>query len=331
MRVLVTGGAGFIGSHVAERLAREGHAVFILDDLNDFYPVILKEQNLDAVRQIGLRAFYKADIRDVELIRKIMSEISPNVVIHLAARTGVRFSVEQPFLYEEVNIRGTLGLLEASRLAKVQRFIFASSSSVYGLTNSVPFREDDPAIVPISPYAATKIAGEKLCQVYSHLYNLSVICLRFFTVYGPRQRPDLAIRKFTELIDAGEEITIYGDGASARDYTYVDDIVQGVVACLDYPCSYEVFNLGGSCPVPINTVIETLETALNRKARVRRIPAQPGDVPVTYADIQKAGELLGYAPGTTFQEGVERFIHWYREHRVAISAAPPADVSIAGS
>src|SRR5580658_470679 len=223
MRILITGGAGFIGSHVAERLLRDGHEIFILDDLNDFYSPALKRWNLAAVARAGMAGFYDCDIRNTERTRQVVEELCPGVVIHLAARGGVRQSLEQPFLYEEVNVRGTLTLLEASRAARVQKFIFASSSSVYGIGSHLPFREDDQTQLAISPYAATKIAGEKMCFVYSHLYGLKVITLRLFSVYGPRQRPDLAIRKFAELMDSGREIQIHGDGQASRDYTYVDD------------------------------------------------------------------------------------------------------------
>jgi UDP-glucuronate 4-epimerase len=313
MRILITGGAGFIGSHLAERLLRDGHEIFILDDLNDFYSPALKRQNLAAVERAGMAGFYDCDIRDAERTRLLVEELRPGVVIHLAARGGVRQSLEQPFLYEEVNIRGTLTLLEASRAARVQKFIFASSSSVYGVDSHLPFREDDRTQHPISPYAATKIAGEQMCFVYSHLYGLKVVCLRLFTVYGPRQRPDLAIRKFAELMDSGREIQVHGEGQTSRDYTYIDDIVNGIVASLHHDCSYDVFNLGSSSPVSLETVIETLEQALDRKANIRRIPSQPGDVPVTYADISKARASLGYEPCTPFQTGVQNFVKWFRD------------------
>jgi len=313
MRILVTGGAGFIGSHVAERFLRDGHEVFILDDLNDFYSPALKQQNLVAVEQAGLAGFYDCDIRNAERTRRIVEELRPGVVIHLAARGGVRASLEQPLLYEEVNVHGTLALLEASRAARVRKFIFASSSSVYGVGSSLPFREDDPTQLPISPYAATKIAGEKMCFVCSHLYGLNVICLRLFTVYGPRQRPDLAIRRFAELMDSDSEIQVYGEGQTRRDYTYIDDIVHGIVASLRHDSSYDVFNLGSSSPVSLETVIETLERALGRKARMRRVPCQPGDVPATYADISKARASLGYEPCTPFHKGVQNFVNWYRD------------------
>jgi len=311
MRILITGGAGFIGSHLAERLLGDGHEVFVLDDLNDSYSPTLKKQNLAAVQEAGLAGFYGCDIRDAEQTRRIVQELCPTTVIHLAARGGVQPSLEQPLLYEEVNVRGTLALLEASRAAKVTKFVFASSSSVYGIGSSLPFREDDCNRCPISPYAATKIAGENMCFVYSHLYGLNVICLRLFTVYGPRQRPDLVIRKFAELIGSDREIVVHGEGQSSRDYTYIDDIVDGIVSALRYDGSYSVFNLGSSSPISLETVIETLERALNRKAKIRRVPSRPGDVPATYADISKSRALLGFEPRTTFDAGIQSFVDWF--------------------
>jgi UDP-glucuronate 4-epimerase len=318
MNILITGGAGFIGSHLSERLIRLGHAVSIIDDLNDYYAPELKRRNLASIREAGRYVFHHADIRDAGRVLEIVQQEQPEVIVHLAARAGVRPSLEQPLLYEEVNLRGTLTLLEAARAAGVRKFIFASSSSIYGIANQVPFREDDHAVMPISPYAATKIGGEKLCYTYSHLYNLSVVCLRFFTVYGPRQRPDLAIRKFTEMISRGQPIPVYGDGSAGRDYTFVADTVSGIVASIEYPCSFDIFNLGNSHPIALNRMISTIEEALGKKANVHRLPDQPGDVPITYADISKAQRLLGYRPATTFEEGVRAFVAWYRQ--TALSA-----------
>jgi UDP-glucuronate 4-epimerase len=313
VRVLVTGGAGFIGSHVVERLLSERVEVSILDDLNDFYAPELKLQNLDCVRQAGPIHFHQADIRDAARMEEIIGAERPDAVIHLAARAGVRPSLAEPLLYEQTNVLGTLTLLEACRKHGTPRFVFASSSSIYGAANRVPFREDDPSNLPVSVYAATKIAGEKLCYTYSHLYGISVVCLRFFTVYGPRQRPDLAIRKFTETIDAGRPIPVFGDGSTGRDYTYIEDIVQGIRAALEYPCSFDVFNLGNSHPVKLLEMIATIENALGRKAAIEWLPEQPGDVPITYADISKARTSLGYEPRTTFAAGVEKFVAWRRE------------------
>ena len=313
MRVLVTGGAGFIGSHVSEALLRRGDKVAIVDELNDFYAPALKLGNLRAVNAAGCFDFHRADIRDSSAMRRIFLQHRPEAVIHLAARAGVRPSLEQPLLYEDTNVKGTTVLLEAARAAGTKRFVFASSSSIYGAANCVPFREDDCRQAPISPYAATKIAGEMLCYTWAHLYGIQTVCLRFFTVYGPRQRPDLAIRKFTEMIDRGTPVPVFGDGSTARDYTFVDDTVRGILAALEYNCQFEVFNLGNSHPVPLTDMIRSIEQALGKEARLKRMPEQAGDVPITYAEISKARKLLGYDPRTGFTEGVERFVAWYRK------------------
>jgi UDP-glucuronate 4-epimerase len=311
MKILVTGGAGFIGSHLCERLLQDGHEVAILDDLNDFYSPARKRENLDAVRSVGPVSFYPGDICDPETVDRVIREQSPEAIIHLAARAGVRPSLEQPLLYAKVNVQGTLVLLETARKAGVRKFVFASSSSIYGMANRVPFSEEDHLNLPVSPYAATKIAGEKLCYTYSHLYGVQTVCLRFFTVYGPRQRPDLAIHKFTRLMLDGQTIPMFGDGSSGRDYTFVADTVQGIVAALHYEAAYEIFNLGNSHPVTLRALIETLETVTGLTAKIDRLPDQPGDVPITYADISKARKLLGYQPRTSFLEGVRQFTAWY--------------------
>jgi UDP-glucuronate 4-epimerase len=311
-RILITGGAGFIGSHVAQYFLKAGHEVSIIDDLNDFYAPAFKEENLEEVRKTGPVQFHRCDICDAERVTRIVGDASPDVIVHLAARAGVRPSLEQPLLYEQVNIYGTMVLLEACRTLGVRKFVFASSSSIYGVANQVPFRENDTAALPISPYAATKIAGEKICYTYSHLYGIGIAALRFFTVYGPRQRPDLAIRKFTEMIDRGVPIPVFGDGSSSRDYTYIDDIVSGVVAASELDCSFEVFNLGNAHPVGLITLIRTIEKSLGKKADIRWLPSQPGDVPITYADVSKAQKVLGYAPETAFSRGVEKFVNWYQ-------------------
>ena len=312
MRVLVTGGAGFIGSHVSERLLREGHELAIIDDLNDFYSPQLKLNNLTAIRKAGLPCFYEGDVRDENLVGRIFAENRPDALIHLAARAGVRPSLEQALLYESVNVRGTMVLLESCRTYGIEKFIFASSSSVYGIADRVPFREDDSANLPISPYAATKLACEKLCYTYSHLYDLPVTCLRLFTVYGPRQRPDLAIQKFTERIDANLPIPVFGDGSSSRDYTYIDDIVDGVLAALVHSGRYDIFNLGNSSPVELMRLIRLIEGNLGKPAKLKWMPIQPGDVPLTYADISKARSALGYEPRIPITEGIRAFIEWYR-------------------
>ncbi len=312
MRVLVTGGAGFIGSHISGRLLRDGHEVAIIDDLNDFYSPELKLANLRAIEEDGAARFYEGDIRDEGLVRRVFHENHPHAVIHLAARAGVRPSLEQALLYESVNVRGTMVLLEASRSCGVDRFVFASSSSVYGIADQVPFNEERSLNLPISPYAATKLAGEKVCFTYSHLYGLPVACLRFFTVYGPRQRPDLAIRKFTERIDAGLAIPLFGDGSSSRDYTYVDDIVEGIMAALFHQGRYDIFNLGNSSPIDLLGLVRLIESSLGKTAKLTWMPAQPGDVPITFADISKARRVLGYEPGTPIADGIRAFVDWYR-------------------
>lgn len=320
MRILLTGGAGFIGSHLAERLLHDGHEVHIVDELNDFYSPAVKRANLSAVFRAGPAVFHQANICDAGAMQSIVRQHSLDTIVHLAGRAGVRPSLEQPLLYEQTNVRGTMVLLETARLSGVRKFIFASSSSIYGIANQMPFREDDGLHLPVSPYAATKIAGEKICFTYSHLYGISTIALRFFTVYGPRQRPDLAIHKFTRLIDQGKPIPVFGAGLSARDYTFFEDTVQGIVAALAYEAPFEVFNLGNSEPVDLQTVISTLEASLGKKAQITRLPDQPGDVPITCADISKARALLGYNPQTSFQRGMDRFVEWYRAGTRAVAA-----------
>jgi UDP-glucuronate 4-epimerase len=312
MNILLTGGAGFIGSHLAERLLREGHGLTIIDELNDFYSPDIKRANLADIRRSGPVEFHEADICDEGKMAVIGGTRKFDAIVHLAARAGVRPSLEQPLLYEQVNVRGTLVMLEVARRCNIPKFVFASSSSIYGIANRVPFSEADFLNQPISPYAATKIAGEKICFTYSHLYNIRTVCLRFFTVYGPRQRPDLAIHKFANLIERGKPIPMFGDGTRGRDYTFFADIVNGIVSALNYDCDFEVFNLGNSHPVDLHTLISTLEDSLRRKAVLQRLPDQPGDVPITYADISKAQRLLGYAPQTSFQQGIDEFVAWYR-------------------
>jgi UDP-glucuronate 4-epimerase len=312
MKILITGGAGFIGSHLSERLLREGHTVVIVDELNDFYSPAVKRANLCAVEKAGPVRFHEADICDEDRMREIFAAERPEAIVHLAARAGVRPSLEQPLLYEQVNVRGTMVLLEMARQFEVPKFVFASSSSIYGIANKTPFSEDDNVNLPISPYAATKIAGEKICFTYSHLYGIRTVCLRFFTVYGPRQRPDLAIHKFTRLIDQGKPIPVFGDGKSGRDYTYCADTVAGIAGALSHDCSFDVFNLGNSHPTELTTLIATLEECLGKKAAIQWLPEQPGDVPITYADISKAQRMLNYTPRTPFPSGIEQFVKWYR-------------------
>ena len=317
--MLVTGGAGFIGSHLAEALLRRGARLVIVDNFDSFYASELKKANLEAVGHAGRYEFHAVDICEMIPLSRIMALTRPEVVIHLAARAGVRPSIEQPRLYEHVNVAGTLNLLELCRQFRVDKFIFGSSSSVYGATSCVPFSENQVGLRPLSPYAATKLAGEMLAYTYAYLFGLPVICLRFFTVYGPRQRPDLAIHKFTALIEAGKPVPIFGDGSSARDYTYVDDIVAGVLAALNYELrpssgclSFETFNLGNSHPVKLAELIELLEKVTGRKAIREWRPLEPGDAPLTWADISKASRLLGYRPTTSLEEGLTNFVKWYR-------------------
>jgi UDP-glucuronate 4-epimerase len=316
--ILVTGGAGFIGSHLVGRLLGEGGwQVCVVDDFNDFYDPELKRANvaLHAGRE-GFR-LYEADIRDRAALERIFKETAFDVVVHLAARAGVRPSLTEPLLYAETNINGTLNLLELARERGTGQFVFGSSSSVYGENEKVPFAEDDPVFRPISPYAATKAAGELLCHTYSHLWGLRCVCLRFFTVYGARQRPDLAIHKFARLISRGRSIPVFGDGTTRRDYTYVDDIIEGVRAAIDYDASvYEVINLGESRTVELRELIALLEKELGREAVIDRQPLQPGDVPQTFADITKARSLLGYNPQTDIGEGIRRFVEWFKQQPV---------------
>jgi UDP-glucuronate 4-epimerase len=315
-RILLTGGAGFIGSHLAQALLRRGIKLSIVDSLDDFYALSRKRRNLREIGNAESFEFFEVDVRDKDALRKVAERVQPEIMIHLAARAGVRPSIEQPALYESVNVAGTLNLLEIAREFQVQRLIFGSSSSVYGVSNNVPFCEDDLKTLPISPYAATKLAGELMAYTYAHLYGLTTISLRFFTVYGPRQRPDLAIHKFTALIEARKPIPVYGDGSMGRDYTYIDDIVAGIMASLEYvpeaKVPFEVFNLGNSHPVRLTELIALLEAATGKEALQNRLPDQPGDVPITWANIDKAKRLLGYSPKTSMEQGLRNFVAWYR-------------------
>ncbi len=315
MKVLVTGGAGFIGSHLCERLLREGKSVVCLDDFNDFYDPAVKRGNLaEAMRHPAFR-LVEGDIRDRSLVEGIFHGERPRAVVHLAAMAGVRPSLLDPLLYQDVNVRGTAVLLEAAREFPVENFIFGSSSSVYGEQEKVPFAEDDRVDRPVSPYAATKAAGELLCAAWSRLHGLPVTCLRFFTVYGPRQRPEMAIHTFARLILEGKPIPVYGDGSSRRDYTYIDDIIGGLMRSLRTPFPYEIINLGGARTMELGALIGLLEQALGRKAIVDRRPAQPGDVSITFADIGKAKRLLGYDPSFPVERGIGEFTRWLLARR----------------
>jgi UDP-glucuronate 4-epimerase len=311
---LVTGGAGFIGSHLVDRLlSSDVTRVTVVDDFNDFYDPSIKRENIREHLKDPRYSIHEVEIRDAAALAQVFNETNFDCIVHLAARAGVRPSLSQPQLYNETNISGTLNLLERARHHNINQFVFGSSSSVYGINAQVPFSEDDPIRQPISPYAATKAAGELLCHTYSHLYGLRCVCLRFFTVYGPRQRPDLAIHKFAKLISQRKPIPVFGDGTTRRDYTYVDDIIDGVVAAIHYDRSnYDIFNLGESRTVELNELISLLEKELDAHAIIDRQPPQPGDVPQTYADISKARAALGYDPKTQIEEGLRRFVEWFR-------------------
>ncbi len=312
MAILVTGGAGFIGSHLVEKLLSAGERVICIDDFNDYYDPGLKRANVKPFLKEKHFQLYEADIRDGRAMDEIFAAEDIQAVVHLAARAGVRDSLKDPHLYARTNINGILNLLEAVRRKSIQTFIFGSSSSVYGLSHRVPFREDDPVDSPISPYAATKRAGELLCHAYHQLYQIPITILRFFTVYGPRGRPEMAIYKFTRFIDEGKEIPVYGDGTSRRDYTYVSDIVQGIISALRKSFPFEIFNLAGGRTVELREMISLLEKSLKKKVRIKYCPEQQGDVRLTSADISRARQLLSYSPRVSLEEGIERLIQWYR-------------------
>ncbi|MEE8423729.1 MAG: GDP-mannose 4,6-dehydratase, partial [Thermodesulfobacteriota bacterium] len=315
MNILVTGGAGFIGSHLVEQLIERGDRVIVIDDFNDYYAPAIKEENIRSVVNNSLFKLYRGDIRDGLFIDTVFDENSIDIVCHLAARAGVRPSIQEPILYEEVNCAGTLNILEACKRVGIKNFIFGASSSVYGSNTKVPFSEEDPVEQPISPYASTKRAGELMCYTYSHLYDIPVTALRFFTVYGERQRPEMAISKFTRLIWEGKEIPVFGNGTSKRDYTYISDILQGLIASIDKVSKYEIINLGESRTVELNYLISIIEEKLQKKAIIKRLDDQPGDVPITYADVTKAKRLLGYTPMISIEEGIERFTTWFLKKR----------------
>jgi UDP-glucuronate 4-epimerase len=331
LHVLVTGGAGFIGSHLTRRLLLRGDRVTVLDDFNDFYDPRRKRQNFAALERLPVVAavpdrprpqrplqplrLVEGDIRDALLVDRLFATSGFDAVVHLAARAGVRPSLREPILYEEVNCIGTLRLLEAARHHGSPIFLFGSSSSVYGINEKVPFAEDDEVNLPISPYATTKRAGELLCYNYHHLYGLRTACLRFFTVFGPAQRPEMAIHKFTDLLAHGRQVPVYGDGASRRDYTYVDDIVDGLVATLDLAPGFEILNLGGAETTSLKDLVLWIAEELAVEPRIEYLAPQPGDVPITYADVGKAARLLGYSPKVPIREGLRRFVRWYREEQ----------------
>ena len=312
MNILITGAAGFIGSHVCEHFIKDGNSVIGVDNFDDFYPIEIKELNIAPLKKSNNFHFFKEDIRDTKALIEIFYQKEVEVVIHLAAKAGVRPSIESIEQYYDVNVNGTVSLLEAMRKNDVKKMIFASSSSIYGNNTKIPFTESDPVDNPISPYASTKKSGELLCHVYHHLYNFDIACLRFFTVYGPRQRPDLAIHKFTRLIDEGKPIPFYGNGSSSRDYTYIDDIVEGIDCAINHLSGYQIFNLGESNVVTLNQLVKTIENNLGHKAILNRQPMQAGDVIKTYADISKAKSEIGYNPKYDFDTGIKEFVKWYR-------------------
>jgi UDP-glucuronate 4-epimerase len=314
MRVLVTGGAGFIGSHLVEKLLAASHDVVVLDDFNDFYDPQIKHANIAGfARDVTV---YHVDLRDSESVRNLFHREKVDVIAHLAARAGVRPSIQYPRLYYDTNVTGTLHLLEAARVTGIERFIFASSSSVYGASKAIPFSEDEHLTQTISPYAATKVAGEFLCSTYSHLYSLRVVALRYFTVYGPRQRPDLAIHQFTRRIYAGQPIDQFGNGTTRRDYTYIEDVIQGTMAALEYEGPlFDIFNLGESETIQLKDLIVAIQNALGKRAKINRLPEQPGDMSLTCADISKARKLLGYKPTTRLSEGLPNFIDWFLQNQ----------------
>jgi UDP-glucuronate 4-epimerase len=315
MNVLITGGAGFIGSHLVERLLVEGYGIVCLDNFDDFYDPALKRRNLSRAIQNPQFKLIEGDLREEKLLGQIFEIEKIGGVVHLAARAGVRPSLQKPALYADVNIRGTIYLLEACRQHGVRRFIFASSSSVYGNSSRIPFSEEDPVNHPISPYAATKKAGELLCHTYHHLYGMDIACLRYFTVYGPRQRPEMAIHHFTRSIFEGRKISLFGDGSSRRDYTYIEDIIEGTLGAFSRENGFQIYNLGESQTLSLSELIREIEVQTGKRAILEYLPEQPGDVKQTYAYIRKAREMLGYNPRTKVREGLARFVQWYLEER----------------
>jgi len=316
MKVLVTGAAGFIGSHLCERLVDHNIDVICVDNFNNYYNPAIKRKNIESLMASNKIKLYEVDICIYEQLKSVFSSHQFCGIYHLAARAGVRPSIKNPLLYQQVNVEGTLNLLELARQFEIPKFIFASSSSVYGNNKKTPFSEIDNVDNPISPYAATKKAGELIAYSYHHLYDISISCIRFFTVYGPRQRPDMAIHRFTKLIDHGEEIPVFGDGSSQRDYTYISDIIDGLVNAYDYCSGYEIYNLGDSQTIILMKMIQTIEKYLGKKANLKFLPFQLGDVEMTFADIGKAKLELNYSPKVYFEEGVRNFIDWYNKNNM---------------
>jgi len=313
--ILVTGGAGFIGSHVCDKLLLDGHKVICVDNFNDYYNPKWKRQNIKHNLKNKNFSLYKVDTANYNKLKKIFEIHRVDKIIHLAASAGVRFSLKNPFIYVQTNIKGTLNLLELARLFKIKNFVFGSSSSVYGANKKIPFSETDFVENQFSPYASTKRMGEVLCKNYHNMYNLNIVCLRFFTVYGPRGRPDMAPYKFTHRICNGIPIDMYGDGSSARDYTYVGDIVAGIVATMNKELGFEIINLGDSRPIKLKQFISIIEEAVGKKAIIHQKKMPPEDVPITYADIKKAKKLLDYNPKIKIEEGIQKFVEWYKNER----------------
>ncbi len=320
-KTLLTGFAGFIGSHLSERLLNEGHEIIGIDEFNDYYDPKIKEKNTESFKNNKNFYPYRADIRNKNILKEIFEKHKPEIIVHLAARAGVRPSLKEPLLYEEVNVLGTLNLLELAKNYNCKKFIFGSSSSVYGECKNIPFKETELDLKPISPYGVSKLSGERYCWAYNHLHKLPIIALRFFTVYGPRQRPDLAIHKFTKLIDSGKPIPVFGDGQYKRDFTYITEIIDGIVSSLNYDkTTFEIFNLGESHTTSVVDLVKLLEDAIGKKAIIDWQEAQPGDVPITFANVSKAEKLLGYKPKTAPSEGIKKFVEWYRKELLAVSS-----------
>jgi UDP-glucuronate 4-epimerase len=318
MKILVTGAAGFIGSHVCKHFTGHGHQVIGIDNFDPFYSKKFKLLNIEGLQKDNGFQFYEADIRDGKALNKIFSETKIDIVIHLAAKAGVRPSIDSIAEYYDVNVNGTVSLLESMRMHNVKKMLFASSSSVYGNNPKVPFSETDTVDNPISPYASTKKSGELLCHVYSHLYGFDITCLRFFTVFGPGQRPDLAIHKFTRLIDEGKSIPFYGDGSTSRDYTYIDDIVNGISCAADHLDGYRIYNLGESRVINLKKLVQTIESSVGKKAILDELPLQQGDVSITYADISKARTEIGYQPKYDIETGINKFVEWYNINKTIL-------------
>jgi len=315
-KILVTGGAGFIGSHLSETLLKQGQEVICLDSFNDYYNPEIKRSNISLLQGQSNYTVIEGDILNLDLLRQIFADYKFDIVVHLAARAGVRSSIQEPLLYQQVNVEGTTNLLEMAKEFRTQKFIFGSSSSVYGENEKVPFSENDPVDYPISPYASTKKACELICYTYYHLYSIPTTCLRFFTVYGPRQRPDMAIYKFTRAIEAGEQITMYGDGSSRRDYTYVTDIIKGICKSIEYCSDYHIYNLGESKTIELRELIQLIARCLGQEPKIQKLAMQPGDVPITFADITKAKNEISYHPKVNIEQGIAKYVDWFKANKL---------------